>query len=449
MREAALESYLLGTGQKPVADRAIHERFRDLNDGRLLLAALEREDRAYARALAGWYLTASLLDVSDRLRSAQREITAELDGAALTHGELQAAWRRASNPAERERAARATETVLERLSGEQQRWVEAYGSARRKLGFETHAAFVRAVHPETDVWVRHAERWLDETRVDFLARWRAWRDRDGLAGARLFDARLVANFVALPAGARRAVEAVRDTAAAWGLGEVAGRIPIDTEVRPGKSPTAFCSGIEPPRDVRVSIQESGVVTDHVTLLHEFGHGLHFSLGPDRPFDLFGTYPAISEAFGMVFERVARTTAWFDRFVVASLEDDDAERVRFDSESVRRLIAASVLYELAVHEERVEPTREYLRVFSKEFDVTVSPRDAYTRLQSYMQSRPFYPLVYHQAFSMAEGMWDDLASAGGERWFLGSAVGDRLIARFRLTCEVDLDGWLEALGLEVR
>lgn len=447
-RETGLDGYLLGTGQRLAADRSIHARYRDLNDGTLLAAALEHEDRAYALALSGPYFSAALLDASDRLRQAQRDITVELDGKRLTHGQLLAAWRRAPDAAARERAARATEEVLLRLTGEQQRWLEAYGRARRALGFETHAELIRALHPDLDAWVAHARRWLDATRPDFLARWRGWRERDGLVRARLQDARLAANFIPLPAGARPAVETVRATATAWGFADAVSRIEIDAEVRPGKSPTAFCSRISLPRDVRVSFQESGVVTDHVTLLHEFGHALHFSTGPARPFDLYGDYPAITEAFGMVFERAAATPAWFERFVGAGLTDESVARVSFDSDAVWRVIAASVLYELAVHEERVEPTKEYVALFSREFDVPVSSLDAYTRLQSYMASRPFYPLLYHQAFSMRDGMWRDLVDAGGREWFLSDAAHERLVERFRLTCEVDLAGWLDALGLRL-
>ncbi|HKW78984.1 MAG TPA: hypothetical protein VJQ09_07770, partial [Candidatus Limnocylindria bacterium] len=348
----------------------------------------------------------------------------------------------------RERAAAATETVLRRLSGEQQRWLEAYGRARRTIGFETQAALIRSLHPDVAEWVTHAQSWLDTTREDFLGRWRAWRGRDGLERAQLFDARLVANFIQLPRGAVSAVDAIRATATAWGFGAQAERIPIDAEIRPGKAPTAFCSRIDAPRDVRVSFQQSGVVTDHITLLHEFGHALHFSVGPDRPFDLFGDYPAITEAFGMVFERAAAMGEWSERFLGVRLADDGRDRVAFDSAAVRRLIAASVQYELAVHEERVEPTREYVAVFSREFDVAVSALDAYTRLQSYMASRPFYPLLYHQAFSMTDGMWRDLVDAGGEQWFLGDRAHDRLVDRFRLTCEVDLAEWLEVMALRL-
>jgi hypothetical protein len=447
-RESALDAFLLGTGQKLVADRGIHARYRDLNDGKMLLAAFEREDRVHARALLGPYLSAALLDASDRLRAAQRDITAELDGERVTHGQLLAAWRRAPNPASRERAAAATDQVLIRLTGEQQRWLEAYARARRAIGFETQAALIRALHPDVDTWIAHARRWLDETRADFTARWLDWRVRDGHTNARLFDSRLVANFIALPKGATRAPDAIRATAAAWGFAAEADRIPIDREVRPGKSPTAFCSRIDPPRDVRVSFQESAVVTDHVTLLHEFGHGLHFSVGPDRPFDLFGDYPAITEAFGMVFERAAATSEWFERFVGVRLDEDSRARIAFDDEAVWRLIAASVVYEFAVHEERVEPMREYVAVFSREFQVPMSSLDAYTRLQSYLASRPFYPLLYHQAFAMSDGMWRDLVGAAGERWFLGDGAHDRLVDRFRLSCEVDFREWLDALGLRL-
>ncbi|TMD61070.1 MAG: hypothetical protein E6I87_04295 [Chloroflexi bacterium] len=447
-KESGLDGFLLGTGQKLVADRGIHARYRELNDGALLSRALEREDRVYARALLGAHFSAALLEASDRLRAAQREITAELDGGRLTHGQLLAAWRRAPDAAARERAATATDAVLHRLTGEQQRWLEEYARVRRALGFETQAALIRALHPDVDAWLAHVRQWLDETRDEFVRRWRRWRERDGLSHARLLDSRLVANFIPLPHDAKSAPEAIRTTATTWGFGAVAERIPIDTDVRPGKAPTAFCSRIDPPRDVRVSFQESGVVTDHVTLLHEFGHALHFSVGPERPFDIFGDYPAITEAFGMVFERAAATSEWFERFVGVRLDEDSRERVAFDDAAVQRLIAASVLYEFAVHEERVEPTREYPAVFSREFDVTVSPLDAYTRLQSYLASRPFYPLLYHQAFAMTDGMWRDLVEAAGAQWFLGDAARERLTERFRLSCEVDLPEWLATLGLRL-
>src|SRR3989442_8546348 len=191
-REAGLDGFLLGTGQKMAADRSIHERYRDLNDGKLLLRALEREDRVYARALVGAHFSATLLDASDRLGQQQGYHAADLDGKRLTHGQLVAAWRAARDPAARERAARATDDVLARLTGEQQRWLEAYGSTRRALGFDTHAAFVRALHPDVDPWARHAREWLDRTRADFIRRWRGWRERDGIASARLFDSPIVA-----------------------------------------------------------------------------------------------------------------------------------------------------------------------------------------------------------------------------------------------------------------
>ena len=101
----------------------------------------------YARALLGAHFSAALLEASDRLRAAQREITAELDGGRLTHGQLLAAWRRAPDAAARERAATATDAVLHRLTGEQQRWLEEYARVRRALGFETQAALIRALHP--------------------------------------------------------------------------------------------------------------------------------------------------------------------------------------------------------------------------------------------------------------------------------------------------------------
>jgi hypothetical protein len=239
--------------------------------------------------------------------------------------------------------------------------------------------------------------------------------------------------------------AVRATAAAWGYGEVAERIPIDVAPRPGKSPLSFCARIAPPRDVRVTTQGSTNPLYYGILLHEFGHALHFSLGPDRPFDLYGDHQAITEAFGMTFMRVAEQPDWYDRFVGVPISTDDLERLRFLIDVSRRTDATHVLYEYAVHAGLVEPAEEFRRLYLREFEADVSPHLAYFRMQLFLEGRPFYPLYLHQANSMQSSLWNELTSLGGARWYLDDRCRSHLVDRFRTTCEVDLAEWLRLIG----
>jgi oligoendopeptidase F len=83
---------------------------------------------------------------------------------------------------------------------------------------------------------------------------------------------------------------------------------IDAEVRPGKRGGAFCSGFPPSLHPYILCNYTDVTRDVMTLAHELGHGIHFSLA--RKQTLFNFYPTLplaetASVFGemLVFEHL--------------------------------------------------------------------------------------------------------------------------------------------------
>jgi len=444
-QEWMLDTYLLITGERAVTDRSIHERYRELNDGRLFHEALERGDRSYARALANAYFAAApaLAEAGDRLRAVQPELVARVDGESL--GIPQLRLRAKSEPDAAKRAALEHQALalIERRGALERAWVETHADVSRSLGFARHADLIQALDGDVAPWLRHAERWLERTRTDFLSRWRGWRERDQVSTGPFIP--YLGREPSVANGSADMPTSVRATATAWGFGEQARRIPIDVVPRPGKSPLSLCARIAPPRDVRVTTHASTDPLNYGILLHEFGHALHFSMGPDRPFDLYGDHQAITESFGMTFMFVATQADWYDRFLGVPIGADDLERVRFLVDASRRLDALHVLYEHAVHTGSPDPAEEFRRLYRREFEAEVSPHLAYFRMQLFLEARPFYPLYLHQANSMRSALWTELCSVGGRRWCLGDRGRAHLVERFRKTCEVDLPEWLKLIG----
>lgn len=443
MGEWVLDNFLLVSGQRSAADRSIHERYRDLNDGRLLREAIDHGHQSYARALANPYFAASLVDAGDRLRAARRDLTTTLNGETVGIPQLTERLMDGSGR-DRDELTHAALTLLERRSTAEREWIEAHAVAVRALGFDRHLDLIQALHGDVDAWLRQTQGWLDRTRAPFLESWRKWRRLDGIQGSP-FNPYLRRPPTA-PKAARDMVSAVRDSVTAWGFGEVAARVPIDVEQRRGKSALSMCGRIAPPNDVRVTSFSSDQLIAYAVLLHEFGHALHFAVGPDRPFDLFGDYQGITEAFGKTFEWAVTQPEWFSTFAGVALDDDRIERLRFLMELFSRIDAVHVLYEYAVHKGDADPPTEFVRLYAREFDVQITPHLAYWRMQLFLEQRPFYPLYLHQANSMKDALWGELVERGGAQWFLNDRCRSHLTARFRLTCEVDFSEWMNAIGL---
>ncbi|MEU5030982.1 hypothetical protein [Streptomyces milbemycinicus] len=446
-RQVAHDRWLAATGQDNGTDAAAlnrYERFRHVTDGHLFHAALDRGDVAFAQELALWYFRTNLAAPTLSLRQAQRATTAPWRGSELSHSQLLAAHRVADSPQDREMLGQALAAVSAQLGEHRLRWLDAYAGARQRLGFPTHGHLVRALHPDVDLWVADARSWLAKTREDFLRRWRDWQRIDGLAEPRLLDTRLVAERAGSAGLTGDLMAAVVDTVASWGMSGALRRVTIDTTARAGKLSFSFCSPVDPPRDVRVSVGTGRSLRDLPVLLHEFGHALHFTVGVNGPADLWRTSPALTEGFGFAIEQIAHQPSWHRRFLGREVPQEALARLRFSREAVQRLVAAGLCYEMAVHDGCPDPEGEYTRVFSAEFEVAAPGAEAFSRMQAYLEGQPCYPLVYHQAFRLRAPLWEFLCQRGGGEWYSTTHANGALQGLFRQLGATTLEDWTTEL-----
>ena len=444
-REVFLDLYLRSSGERTVSDGTIHARYPELNDGRLFHRALAAGDLRYARALMNLYFMARLGPAQDRLAATRLELTVALGGEIMPIGRAMVAWSSATTEEERRRIGAGLEPALERLALAEREWFDAYGEIRGTLGFATQADLNAAIHDNIDRWLAQTRATLSATRDEFLREAAEWRRRDG-RGDSVTYSWMPIRHIGLPPGAARSEEAVRRTAAAWGFAREAERIPIDLVARPGKLAGALCARIDPPTDVRVTSQPTGDSLEYVLLLHEFGHGLHFTVGPDRPFDLFGDDQAITEGFGITFESAACEPAWFREFAGITLDDESLARLRFANVLSDRLQAVHVLYEHRVFSDAVDPAKEFVEIYRREIGLEISPHRALTRMLFFLGLQPFYALYLHQARVFRDALWQHLTENGGPTWFANDQCHSPLVRLFRAACELDLDGMFTELGV---
>ncbi|MDO8213807.1 hypothetical protein [Conexibacter sp. CPCC 206217] len=115
--------------------------------------------------------------------------------------------------------------------------------------------------------------------------------------------------------AERPLEAYGATLAGLGLEPTAGgRIALDVEARPRKSPRAFCVPVRAPQDVRLVVAPVGGRDDYVALLHEGGHAQHYAhVEPALPFEFrqLGDN-AVTEAFAFLFDHLTEDPRWLRR-----------------------------------------------------------------------------------------------------------------------------------------
>jgi hypothetical protein len=418
----AHDRWLVSTGQKAELDAFDESACRWLTDGTLIDRALGQGDLPYANELALWYFRITLTAATTRLRKAQSSTTAKLDGQALTHSQLAARSRSAGTAQQRAEATAALAALNARLRRARREWLDAYADARERLGFPNHGAFVRALHPDVDELVGRARQWLTDTRAGFLERGQRWREQDGLRPTRLGDARLIAARATIPDGLASPLASARTSIQTWGLSQCLEHVLVDDDSRPGKAGFAFCSAVRPPEDVRVSVPAGATLQHYLTTVHEFGHALHFTAGVAHPKQLWGIPAAMSEAFGFAMENVVTQPSWQRQHMGAELGVEAVQRTLFAREHVRRVVAASLCYEMAVHDGCADPAAEYVEVYGREFGAEVDGGAAWDRLQTYLEGQPCYPLVYYQAFEIRDLLWQALVRDAGEHWYTSPSAG---------------------------
>lgn len=152
---------------------------------------------------------------------------------------------------------------------------------------------------------------------------------------------------------RRMLPALTSTLAGLGIDLAAQpNVRLDLELRPAKSPRAFCAPVRIPEDVRLVIQPRGGWADYASLLHEAGHAEHFAhVDPELPaaFAWLGDN-SVTEGYAALLEFLFMEPEWLSEHL-GMPEADIAGFLDFAAFwrlYMLRRYTAKLLYELRLH-----------------------------------------------------------------------------------------------------
>ena len=223
----------------------------------------------------------------------------------------------------------------------------------------------------------------------------------------------------------RAIPALRQTLQGLGI-ELAGQpnVIVDAEVRPTKTPRAFCAPVRVPDEVYLMISPQGGRDDTQALLHEAGHTEHFAhVQPSLPFERrFLGDNSFTEAFAFLFQYLAEEPAWLEE-VMGVDPEPLANYARAVKLIFLRRYSAKLGYERRLHaadaDLRAMPD-EYARRLSAAVHVDW-PRETWIQ-----DVDPFfYAACYIRAWACERALRAHLVDQFGERWFTAPAAGDLL------------------------
>jgi hypothetical protein len=464
LRELAEEDYRQRAGLKPASEQAaIYERHRDLaapsllEDIRGLAAEAEDADQVRARRFLAEFLTRHRLDADVRhLTDAflTREATAELDvnGESIS---LRSAEGRIRNEADRRRRAAveaARAAAVEDLNGLLADILRRAQEGAGRLGFAGYVPMCESLSGVALAPVRErCDAFLGATRdmyADFL-RWALKKYlRLGLEDAKRHDLVRLLRAPHLdplfpPDRMRPAAE---ETLAKMRIDlRAGGRIAIDDEARPTKSPRAFAAAIDVPERVVLVFRPEGGADDYHSFLHELGHALHFGhteaalpvefrrLGDD----------SVTESFAFLVEGWLHERRWLRRFLEVGNPADFLNLAAFHKLYLVRRYCAKLRYELLLHEQGPIPAMaEAYRELLAEATLVEFPREVYLHdLDPY-----FYSARYLRAWCFEAQLRERLVEGYDQEWFRNDRAGPFLQDLWRQGQRLPLEDLAASLDL---
>jgi len=237
-----------------------------------------------------------------------------------------------------------------------------------------------------------------------------------------------------------------------GLGielEAQRNVTLDLDVRPKKSPRAFCIGIDAPRDVRLVLMPRGGRDDFSTFFHEAGHlefGAH--MGEETPY-IYRRYgdTSVHESYAFLLQHLVDDEVWWREImgrepVLPSGESYPAF-ARFNRLYMFRRYSAKLAYEIEYYEKgggrALAPA--YARWLSRGTGV------AYPEVRYLADfDGGFYVLQYLQAWIWEVQLRSYLKREFGETWFLSRQAGGFLRGLWQEGMKYDIWEIAEHLGL---
>jgi hypothetical protein len=199
---------------------------------------------------------------------------------------------------------------------------------------------------------------------------------------------------------------------------------LDLEVRPSKSPRAFCAPIEVPGKVMLVIQPIGGKDDWEALFHEAGHTEHYANTSDS-LSFEGRRlgdNAVTEGWAMLMQHLVTDPAWLNRRLDVPRIDELAKDGAVSLLYFVRRYSAKLLYEIELFQVE-DPTTmrsRYAEILSDALKMPMHP-------ESYLDDvdGSFYVIGYLRSWAFEAQLRDFLRSEFGNEWFARREAGDLL------------------------
>jgi len=392
-----------------------------------------RRLRFLAEFLGTNWIEYQVREPSDRLTTTEARQTIAVDGERVP---FRSAEVRIKNEADRSRRAAlesARLSVIGELNGLRREILERSHAEAQRLGFAGYTALCRELSGIDHVALRELTRPILPRTLEMYRDLLAWYLKRRV-GVELKEARrhdLARLFRApefdgsLPPGALR--EAAEAPLRRMGIDpSAAGRIRVDDEPRPKKTPRAFVATPRIPDEVILVVRPGGGPDDYAAFLHELGHALHFAhTDPRLPVEDRRLGDAsVSEAFAFLMDGLLREPGWLRRFVGLAQPADLLRFNAFHKLWFLRRYTAKLEYELILHEDGPTPrSADLYRDLLAAATLVDWPREL-----SLADLDPFlYAARYLRAWIFEAQLRELLRERFDEEWYRNDRTGPFLLA----------------------
>jgi hypothetical protein len=200
-----------------------------------------------------------------------------------------------------------------------------------------------------------------------------------------------------------------------------GKVILDAEPRPKKSPRAFCAPVRVPEEVYLVLTRIGGREDYETLMHEAGHAEHFShVDPALPFEhRFLGDNSVTEGFAFLFQHLTEDPAWLERRLGVSDPGPVVAHARASKLVFLRRYCAKLEYELELQGDA--PLDGLDELYARRLSDAVGL--AWPRATWLSDVDPFfYVAAYLRAWALETHLRRELRERFGELWFEDPEAG---------------------------
>lgn len=226
-----------------------------------------------------------------------------------------------------------------------------------------------------------------------------------------------------PFVADRMVPALRETLAGLGIDlDAQANVTVDAEVRPTKSPRAFCSTPQVPQEIYLVVAPVGGRSDYDALFHEAGHTEHYAhVDAALPFEdrQLGDN-GVTESFAFLIEHLVSDETWLAD--VLGIEDPGpmVSHARAAKLVMLRRYSAKLSYELELH----APQPDFAAMSGRYSELLGSAIRVEWPEAPWLSDVDggFYVACYLRAWALEMHWWAALRERFGERWYREPEAG---------------------------